>query len=109
MCARMVLPYLGGSHSVWTTCMLFFQAGLLGGYIYAHASTRLGIRVHLALHLVLVALAAAFLPPVLNRHLASYDGSSPVLWLLWSLVTAIGLPYLVLASSAPLLQVWQSR
>ena len=101
MCARMVLPHLGGSPGVWTTCMLFFQAGLLGGYVYAHACGRVGVRIHAVLHMILVALACAFLPPQGN--------DSPVVWLLATLFAAIGLPYLVLASSAPLLQVWFAR
>jgi hypothetical protein len=109
MCARMVLPYLGGSYSVWTTCMLFFQAGLLGGYIYAHASACVGVRAHAVFHLALVAVTCFFLPPVIDRPDASEDLGSPVVWLLGKLVAEIGLPYLVLASSAPLLQVWFAR
>jgi hypothetical protein len=89
--------------------MLFFQAGLLGGYVYAHACGPIGIRAHAALHLVLVALACVFLPPVIGSPFVPESNSSPVSWLLASLMAAIGLPYLVLASSAPLLQVWFSR
>src|SRR4051812_49500137 len=37
--ARMVLPLLGGAPAVWNTCMVFFQAMLLAGYLYAHATT----------------------------------------------------------------------
>lgn len=55
MIARMLLPLLGGTPSVWNTCLVFFQATLLGGYIYAHASSRwLSRRLQIALHLVLV-------------------------------------------------------
>jgi hypothetical protein len=105
----MVLPYLGGSQSVWTTCMLFFQAGLLGGYIYAHSVERIGLHVHAALHIVLLVLACIFLPPAIGRPFLSEDNGSPVFWLLTRLLAAIGLPYLILASSAPLLQVWLAR
>jgi hypothetical protein len=109
MCARMVLPYLGGSPGVWTTCMLFFQAGLLAGYLNAHASGRMGVRKHAAFHLVLLGCAAIFLPPFIGRPAELENTESPVFWLLASLVAAVGLPYLVLASSAPLLQVWFAR
>ncbi len=34
--AKAILPWFGGSPSVWTTCMLFFQVVLVGGYAYAH-------------------------------------------------------------------------
>ena len=61
--AKMVLPLLGGSPSVWTTCMLFFQAALLAGYAYGHASIRvLGLRRHAMLHGVLVWLPLLLLP-----------------------------------------------
>jgi len=39
MIAKMILPLLGGSPSVWNTCMVFFQAELLIGYYYAHLIT----------------------------------------------------------------------
>jgi hypothetical protein len=89
--------------------MLFFQAGLLGGYIYAHSADRIGIRVHAAFHIVLLVLACIFLPPVIGLPFVSEDNGSPVFWLLTRLLAAIGLPYLILASSAPLLQVWFAR
>ena len=57
MFGKMVLPLLGGSPAVWTTCMLFFQGALLLGYWYAHIGPRwLGLRRHTAVHLVLLAL-----------------------------------------------------
>ena len=31
MCAKMLLPSMGGTPAAWNTCMAFFQAGLLGG------------------------------------------------------------------------------
>src|SRR4051795_9518495 len=58
MVGKLVLPYLGGTPAVWNTCMVFFQAGLLAGYAYAHfAPNRLGVRRHAILHLVLLAVA----------------------------------------------------
>jgi hypothetical protein len=39
MVGKMILPLLGGTPAVWSTCMAFFQAALLGGYAYAHATT----------------------------------------------------------------------
>ena len=37
---KFVLPWFGGTPSVWTTCMLFFQLLLFVGYAYAHLTTR---------------------------------------------------------------------
>ena len=50
---KMVLPLLGGTPAVWNACLLFYQTALLVGYAWAHAADRLGLRKHLALHLVI--------------------------------------------------------
>ena len=53
MIGRMVLPLAGGTPAVWTTCLMFFQAGLLAGYLYAHLTTRwLPLRVQMAVHAI---------------------------------------------------------
>src|SRR5207244_4402582 len=62
MVGKMILPLLGGTPAVWSTCMVFFQAALLGGYAYAHASTAwLGVSRQMLLHVSLLALPAAVL------------------------------------------------
>ncbi len=62
---KFILPWFGGSPGVWTTCLLFFQTLLLGGYAYAHyTSTRLRPRVQATVHLVLLLIALAWLPIV---------------------------------------------
>jgi hypothetical protein len=106
--AKMVLPLLGGSPSVWTTCMLFFQAALLAGYAYSHVGLqRLGVRRQAIVHAVIV-----WLPMLALPFTASGEGASaaqhPLSWLLWTLSTRIGLPFVVLASTAPLAQRWFS-
>jgi hypothetical protein len=106
MFARMVLPWLGGSPSVWNTCNFFFQAVLLAGYGYAHwASKRLGIRGQAALQVGLL-LAAFVVLPVGVAGADLSPESHPVLTLLSVLVVSLGLPFFALAASAPLLQRW---
>ena len=79
---KMVLPLLGGSPAVWNTCMLFFQAALLGGYLYAHvSSSRLTVRRQATVHLAALALAALALPVSL-RSAAPEGGAAPIPWLL---------------------------
>src|ERR1700733_9982541 len=57
MIGKMILPLLGGTPEVWNTCMVFFQAMLLAGYAYAHATTRwLGVPRQARLHLVVLCL-----------------------------------------------------
>jgi hypothetical protein len=40
MVAKSMLPKLGGTPMVWNTCVVFFQAALLVGYLAAYLSTR---------------------------------------------------------------------
>jgi hypothetical protein len=106
--AKMVLPLLGGSPSVWTTCMLFFQAALLAGYAYGHAAIRaLGIRRHALVHGILVWVPLLLLPIVVNQQTAAAT-DQPIAWLLQTMGASVGLPFVVLASTAPLLQRWYS-
>jgi spermidine synthase len=105
LCAKMLLPYLGGTPAVWNTCMVFFQAGLLLGYAYAHYVPRwLGIRWHALVHLAALVLAFFLLP--IEFPSAMNDRVHPVLWLLEVLTLQVGLPFVLMASGAPLLQSW---
>ncbi|CAN5893959.1 hypothetical protein BH23ACT12_BH23ACT12_22310 [soil metagenome] len=106
MFAKMVLPLLGGTPAVWATSMVFFQATLLAGYAYAHWSvTRLGVRRQAMVHIPVVLLPLLLMPiSVPGGWTPTEEG--PVLWLLWLLTFALGLPFFVLSTSAPLLQRW---
>lgn len=106
--ARLLLPWYGGSATVWSTSSLFFQLLLLVGYVYSHWSTRaLGRRRQPWLHLVVLALPVLSLPLALPASAAPED-QSPVLWLLRTLTVMIGVPFVVLATTGPLLQRWYS-
>jgi hypothetical protein len=107
---RMALPYLGGSAAVWTTCMLFFQAALLGGYFYAHAlATWAPPRVQLLVHVLLLAVAAVVLPVSIPAGWSPADPADPVPSLLALLVARVGAPFMLLAAGSPLLQHWYAR
>jgi len=107
MFAKMVLPRLGGTPGVWNTCMVFYQAALLGGYVYAHLAThRLGSRRQAGLHLVLLALPWLVLPIGVVGQWTPRGEANPTLWLLGLLAVAVGLPFLVVSTSAPMLQRW---
>jgi len=113
--ARQILPALGGSSAVWMTCLVFFQLMLLLGYLYAHWSTswlskRLSARQQEVFHVTL--LAAAVLSLVANMYFhADLSGASqhPVAAIFTVLGGGIGLPFLLLASTSPLMQVWLAR
>ncbi|HZI16591.1 MAG TPA: ferrichrome ABC transporter permease [Myxococcus sp.] len=119
LAGRYALPWYGGTPGVWTACMLFFQAVLLGGYAYAHGlASRLTPRTQARVHLGLLAVAVAVL---VAR--AGVDGSPvapgpewrpqgtelPVPRLLGMLAATIGLPFFVLSTTGPLLQSWFAR
>lgn len=109
MMAKMILPMLGGTPAVWNTCMLFYQATLLGGYGYVHAVTSvMESRRQVLLHVVLLAIPLVMLPIGLPAGWTPPDQSNPVLWVLLLLLVAIGLPFFMLSTTAPLLQRWFS-
>jgi hypothetical protein len=110
MFAKMALPLLGGAPAVWNTCMLFFQAALLGGYAYAHATTRfLQVRQQAILHLALLLISLSALPIGMPGAWGQPPQSHPIVWLLALLLVALGLPFFVLSATAPLLQTWFLR
>ncbi|HCF57936.1 MAG TPA: ferrichrome ABC transporter permease [Myxococcales bacterium] len=116
---KVLLPWFGGTPAVWTTCMLFFQALLLGGYAYAHGvALRMRPKRQAILHLGLLALAVVLLarsaldwgsPIVPGESWHPRDSEAPVVRILGLLTVSVGLPYLLLSSTGPLLQAWFTR
>ena len=110
MFARMVLPLLGGAPAVWNTAMVFFQAALLAGYAYAHALTgRLPARRQVLVHLLVLLVPLAVLPIAVPVGWTPPGQDNPIPWLLALLAVAVGLPFFVVSTSAPLLQRWFAR
>jgi SAM-dependent methyltransferase len=107
--ARLVLPVLGGSPSVWNTAMLFYQAALLVGYAYAHALQRLSFRVQAGLHLAVFAAAALTLPIGIRAIGGADTGDGAALWLLQLLALSIGPVFVAVSAQAPLMQAWFAR
>lgn len=108
--AKYILPWFGGGPGVWTTCMLFFQVVLLGGYAYAHwVSQFLKPRVQVVVHCALVAISLALLPITPANSWKPIDAGNPTLRILELLAASLGLPYLLLSSTGPLMQSWFSR
>lgn len=108
--ARLTLPLLGGSPSVWALTMSFFQTALLLGYGYAHAArTLLTPRQGIISHCILLALVFLLLNFEVNAAspLTSW-ASGENLRLLAILTTTVGLPFAVMSANAPMLQNWFS-
>ncbi len=108
--ARLLLPLMGGAPGVWNTAMVFYQAALLLGYLYAHLSSRyLQPKQQTILHGLLLIAGVAFLPVGLRAGMEPPSGASPVGWLLMAMLTTVGLPFFLLSATSPLLQRWFSR
>ena len=115
---KYALPWFGGAPAVWTTCMLFFQLLLLGGYFYSHAVSRLSLRRQSTVHVSLLAISVGLMavggflwktPLLPGPSWRPSPGDSPVLGILSLLTVAVGLPYLCLSTTGPLLQNWFAR
>jgi SAM-dependent methyltransferase len=107
--AKLILPWFGGSAAVWTSCMLFFQIALLGGYTYAHWLTSRPARVQALVHVGLLAVSLASLPILPSAWWKPIGAEDPLLRILGLLTATVGLPYFLLSSTSPLLQSWYSR
>ncbi len=109
MAGKRLLPLLGGSAAVWTTCLVFFQTALLLGYLCAHALiTRLSVRRQVITYVVLLVLCLAQFSRSINPHLRA-SPAHPIASVLWLLTLLIGTPFLVLSATSPLLQAWYAR
>ncbi len=110
MFAKMVLPKLGGSPSVWAVSTCFFQAILLAGYCYAHLLNRfVDIRFAPAMHLAVLAIACVALPIALPAAASEPPVDGAYGWLTGILFAGVGLPFFAVSANAPLLQAWFSR
>jgi SAM-dependent methyltransferase len=116
---KAILPWYGGAPAVWTTCLLFFQVALLGGYTWSHvlisrASPRRQAAVHGALLVACLILLCWHLmawgsPLLPGAGWRPTGDESPVLAILAVLGVTVGPPFLALSATAPLLQAWFSR
>jgi hypothetical protein len=104
--AKLILPWFGGSSSVWALCLAFYQTALLAGYGYAHLSRRLSPLHRTLLHIGLLISCLAFLPITPDPRWRPQPGSNPAFLLLGLLTARIGLPFALLSASSPLLQSW---
>jgi hypothetical protein len=115
---KWILPWFGGSTSVWTTCVFFYQAILLIGYFYAHTiSTKFPPKKQFQFHAILILFSLVLMGvqlkfwqnPILPDQSWKPDGSgNPALQILRILVTGVGMPFLMLSATSPLIQKWVS-
>ncbi len=108
--AKMILPWFGGSAAVWGVCLVFFQSALLLGYGYADwTARRLSPKQQAIVHVVLLALSLGFLPIVPSPYWKLHPGADPAWKILGLLTVTIGLPFVLLSATSPLMQSWSRR
>jgi hypothetical protein len=108
--AKQILPWFGGSSAVWTTCLVFFQSVLLAGYAYTDWTTRnLAPKKQAWLHIGLLVASLAVLPIIADVSWKPVGDEDPALRILGLLLVTIGLPYLLLSTTGPLVQAWFAR
>lgn len=109
MVGKMLLPLMGGTPAVWNTCMVFFQAVLLAGYAYSHATTaKLGSKRQAILHIAVLVIPAIVLPIAITGESirTAVATEYPVFLLLKILLIGVGLPFFAVTTTGPLLQKW---
>lgn len=108
--AKLILPWFGGSAAVWATCLVFFQSALLLGYLYADAMIRrLSPRRQSALHISALLVSLLWLPIAPQVFWRSHANIDPAWRILGLLTFSIGLPFVLLSATSPLLQTWYAR
>ena len=106
---KALLPWFGGAPAVWTTCLFFFQALLLAGYACAHLIARMRRTWQPAVYLALVALTMIQIPIAISDRWRPQGTEIPTPRILAILFLAVAAPYVLLASTTPLMQRWVSR
>ena len=110
MFTKVVLPRFGGTPSVWSVAIVFFQAALLAGYAYAHwlvrhARQRLAVLIHVAV----MTAACLWLPLSIGAAWSKPPAGGEAAWLITLFAASIGPPFFALAANSPLLQAWFAR
>ncbi len=107
--AKRILPWFGGSAAVWATCLVFYQSALLLGYGYALAIAKLrSPLLTSAIHIALLLLSLLLLP-IGPAHASTGVAGEPSLTILVLLTASLGLPFLALSATSPLLQHWLAQ
>jgi len=102
--AKMLLPQYGGSPAVWVTCLACYQILLFLGYAYVARFSRHPL--FKPGHIALIGFSSFWLP----LSIRSLDTElHPILQTVQLVILSIGVPFLVLCSTSPLIQFWRSR
>ncbi len=108
--AKFILPWFGGSATTWIVCMLFFQVALLAGYAHAYAVTLpFKVPTQAKVQVAILALSLVLLPITPAEGWKPADASDPTWRIVLLLAACVGIPYMALATTSPLLSRWLAR
>src|SRR5579862_8955203 len=106
---KLILPWFGGAAAVWTTALMFFQVTYLLGNLYAWWLVRRSPQVQARVHIALLAASLLMLPILPRASWKPPADANPMLYILGVLATTVGLPFVILSATSPLLQSWYVR
>ena len=110
MFSKLALPLLGGAPNVWNTAMVFFQAMLLGGYLYAHFLSKFfAMRIQVLVHALVSSVGLLFIPLTIASGWEPPVGGAQSFWLIGLFAVSVGVPFFAISANSPLLQRWFSR
>lgn len=108
--AKFILPWFGGSATTWIVCMLFFQVALLAGYAHAYAVTLpFTVPTQAKVQIAILLVSLLLLPITPSDVWKPADASDPTWRIVILLAASVGIPYVVLATTSPLLSRWLAR
>jgi hypothetical protein len=107
MLAKYILPWFGGSATTWIVCMLFFQVALLAGYALAYLVTLpFPVATQAKIQIGLLLIVLFFLPITPSESWKPGAQDDPTWRIVALLAASVGLPYMALATTSPLLSRW---
>ena len=108
MAGRTLLPYFGGTASVWVTCLCAFQTLFLAGYWYAFVPAKAKKR-RVVVHLLAITAAGCLLAGFglwKNVILGTLAGLNPLVGVLMGVAVSVGMAMVVLSANSTVVQSW---
>lgn len=107
--AKLILPWFGGAAAVWLVSLAFFQLTYLLGNLYAHISIRRGgLRLSSQAHALFLLASLLFLPIAPSAFWQPQGNEEPTWRILGLLTVTVGVPFLLLSATSPILQTWHT-
>ena len=107
---KILTPQYGGGADIWTSCLVFFQFVLFGGYLIAYFLNKLKPKVCAPIYAVLFILALIlFKMPTEFGSWLILEKANPLISLFASLFKYAMLPVLVLSTVSVSMQNWYTR